>query len=232
MPVGFVGAAESKEALIAERRASIIVRARAQRWKRDGRSVRSTPWRAEGMNAGSGRSMAIGLGPGDPELLTVKAVRLIAGLPSSPISPKPAGAATRARSSTAGSRANCERDAALLSRDDGNSVRPCRLQCRLCPAFYEASAETDRAAYCHRAATSRCSREGDPLFYGSFMHLYIRLRDRFRPRSSPASPAWPDARGGGAPMTWGDDVLTVLPGTLVTRRCSSRDCARPMPRSS
>ena len=57
--------------------------------------------------------------------------------------------------------------------------------------------------------------EGDPLFYGSFMHLYIRLRTRFPCRIVPGvtgmSGCWTAA---GEPITWGDDILTVLPGTL------------------
>jgi precorrin-2/cobalt-factor-2 C20-methyltransferase len=57
--------------------------------------------------------------------------------------------------------------------------------------------------------------EGDPLFYGSFMHLYIRLRVRFAvtivPGVSGMAGCWSAA---GEPMTWGDDVMTVLPGTL------------------
>ena len=57
--------------------------------------------------------------------------------------------------------------------------------------------------------------EGDPFFYGSFMHIYIRLRERFVctvvPGVTGMSGCWTAA---GEPMTWGDDVLTVLPGTL------------------
>jgi len=57
--------------------------------------------------------------------------------------------------------------------------------------------------------------EGDPFFYGSFMHLYIRLKDAVPVEVVPGitgmSAAW---TASGAPITWGDDVLTVLPGTL------------------
>jgi precorrin-2/cobalt-factor-2 C20-methyltransferase len=57
--------------------------------------------------------------------------------------------------------------------------------------------------------------EGDPFFYGSFMHLYTRLRDTNPVQVVPAitgmSGAWTAT---GQPITWGDDVLTVLMGTL------------------
>jgi precorrin-2/cobalt-factor-2 C20-methyltransferase len=57
--------------------------------------------------------------------------------------------------------------------------------------------------------------EGDPFFYGSFMHMWRRLDDRFPVEVVPGvtgmSGCWTRAN---APITWGDDVLTVLPGTL------------------
>jgi len=72
--------------------------------------------------------------------------------------------------------------------------------------------------------------EGDPFFYGSFMHIYVRLRARFSvtvvPGVTGMSGCWTTA---GAPITWGDDVLTVLPGTLseatLTERLSASDAA-------
>jgi precorrin-2/cobalt-factor-2 C20-methyltransferase len=57
--------------------------------------------------------------------------------------------------------------------------------------------------------------EGDPFFYGSFMHLYTRLQGYVPVEVVPAvtgmSAAWTAT---GQPITWGDDVLTVLMGTL------------------
>ena len=58
--------------------------------------------------------------------------------------------------------------------------------------------------------------EGDPFFYGSFMHIYERLRGDDIPLS--VTPGITGMSGGwtatGLPITWGDDVLTVLMGTL------------------
>lgn len=57
--------------------------------------------------------------------------------------------------------------------------------------------------------------EGDPFFYGSFMHLYTRLLNRVPvsvvPGITGMSAAWTAT---GQPITWGDDVLTVLMATL------------------
>ena len=57
--------------------------------------------------------------------------------------------------------------------------------------------------------------EGDPFFYGSFMHLYSRLSGVVEMEVIPGitgmSGCWTAT---GQPITWGDDVLSVLMGTL------------------
>lgn len=57
--------------------------------------------------------------------------------------------------------------------------------------------------------------EGDPFFYGSFMHLYTRLQPvapvQVVPGITGMSGAWTAT---GTPITWGDDALSVLMATL------------------
>ena len=81
-------------------------------------------------------------------------------------------------------------------------------------AFYQESAE-HIAVHLSAGRDVALLSEGDPLFYGSFMHLYTRLRARFPTEVVPGVTgmcgAWSAA---GAPMTWGDDTLVVAPGTL------------------
>jgi precorrin-2/cobalt-factor-2 C20-methyltransferase len=95
--------------------------------------------------------------------------------------------------------------------------------------FYEAAASRlFEEVQAGRTVAVLC--EGDPFFYGSFMHLWWRLKDKVATEVVPAvssmSGAWTRA---GAPITWGDDVLTVVPGTLteaeLTRRLSGTDAA-------
>ncbi len=72
--------------------------------------------------------------------------------------------------------------------------------------------------------------EGDPLFYGSFMHMWRRLESDFPVEVVPGvtgmSGCWTRAN---APITWGNDILSVLPGTLdeeqLTRRLVETDAA-------
>lgn len=57
--------------------------------------------------------------------------------------------------------------------------------------------------------------EGDPFFYGSFMHLHIRLQGKVAVEVLPAIPGMVGCWNAlGDPFTWGDDVMTVLMGTL------------------
>ncbi|WP_203232296.1 precorrin-2 C(20)-methyltransferase [Gemmobacter caeruleus] len=70
--------------------------------------------------------------------------------------------------------------------------------------------------------------EGDPFFYGSFMHLYVRLKDRVPVEVIPGIPGMVGCwNATGQPITWGDDVLTVLMGTLpedeLTRHMQGSD---------
>jgi precorrin-2/cobalt-factor-2 C20-methyltransferase len=72
--------------------------------------------------------------------------------------------------------------------------------------------------------------EGDPLFYGSYMHLHVRLAPRYPTEViagvTGMSGCWSAT---GSPIAQGDDVFTVLPGTLpeaeLARRLADADAA-------
>jgi precorrin-2/cobalt-factor-2 C20-methyltransferase len=72
--------------------------------------------------------------------------------------------------------------------------------------------------------------EGDPLFYGSYMHLHVRLAHRFPTEVIPGVTAMSGCWSATSqPIVQGDDVLTVLPGTMnedeLTRRLGDTDAA-------
>jgi precorrin-2/cobalt-factor-2 C20-methyltransferase len=93
-------------------------------------------------------------------------------------------------------------------------------------SFYDRWA--DRLAALSREADVTVLCEGDPFFYGSFMHLYVRLRDRAEIEVIAGIPGmagcWNVA---GLPIALGDDVMTVLTGTLpeaeLARRVQNAD---------
>jgi len=95
--------------------------------------------------------------------------------------------------------------------------------------FYEESAETV-SGLLRQGKSVGLLAEGDPFFYSSFMHIWRRLVEIFPVEVVPGvtgmSGCWTRAN---APITWGDDILSVLPGTLgeeqLTRRLADADAA-------
>lgn len=80
--------------------------------------------------------------------------------------------------------------------------------------FYDASAASV-ARHLDAGRTVAVISEGDPMFYGSYMHLHVRLAPRYRTEIVPGvtamSGCWSLA---GSPIAQGDDVFVVLPATL------------------
>jgi precorrin-2/cobalt-factor-2 C20-methyltransferase len=176
----------------------------------------------------SGRLYGIGLGPGDPDLLTVKAARLIETTPVIAFFAK-AGRRGNARAIADKWIPATARELPLLY--------PVTTEIPVSdPAYNEALRGFYEDSVARIAAELEAGRdvailsEGDPLFYGSFMHLYIRLKERFPvtivPGVTGMAGCWAAA---GEAMTWGDDVLTVLPGTLpleaLTEKLRATDAA-------
>lgn len=166
------------------------------------------------MSAGSpGRLYGVGLGPGDPELVTVKATKILAAAPVVAYFAK-LGHRGRARRILESWLTPASEELPLYY--------PLTTELDFCdPAyvmtlrgFYEAAAESI-ADHLRAGRDVALACEGDPLFYGSFMHLYVRLKQDFDVSIIPGvtGMAGCSARAA-APMTWGDDVLTILPATL------------------
>ena len=160
-----------------------------------------------------GRLYGVGVGPGDPELMTVKAVRCLKNAPVVAYFCKE-GRRGHARTIVDGLLAeDCEELALCYPVTTEIVVHHAAYNACLAP-FYAAAADTlGTHLDAGRDVALLC--EGDPLFYGSFMHLYVRLRARYAvtivPGVTGMSGCWTAA---GLPMSWGDDALSVLPGTL------------------
>jgi len=181
-----------------------------------------------GAPASHGCLYGVGLGPGDPELVTVKATKILGSVPVIASFAKK-GAAGRAQAIfDCWVSKTCRR---LLL------IYPVTTELHFCDSTYVAQlrgfykdAEDSIAAHLLAGQDVALVCEGDPLFYGSFIHLFIRLRDRFRieviPGVTGVSGCWSAAK---TPIAWGDDVLSILPGTLgqaaLTRHIGTSDAA-------
>jgi precorrin-2/cobalt-factor-2 C20-methyltransferase len=176
----------------------------------------------------AGKLIGVGVGPGDPELLTLKAMRTLgeadviahfakAGNPSH----SRATVAHHLRAGVAELPLYYPVTTELSACSDGyrDAIRD----------FYDGAADKI-AALLGAGKTVAVICEGDPLFYGSYMHLHARLSPRF-PAEIVAgitgmSGCWSAA---GMPIAQGDDVFTVLPATLpeaeLARRLAEADAA-------
>lgn len=171
----------------------------------------------------------VGLGPGDPDYMTVRARDIILK------------ADRLVHFCKRGRRGNARVTAdAIIAPDPAREIAlafPVTIEVPVedegytgpIAAFYDAAAEQLAGEMAEgRSLAVLC--DGDPFFYGSFMHLWRRLAHRFPTEVVPGvtgmAGAWTRAA---APITWGDDVMTVVPGTLaeaeLTRRLSDTDAA-------
>jgi precorrin-2/cobalt-factor-2 C20-methyltransferase len=160
-----------------------------------------------------GTLYGIGTGPGDPELITLKAARLIGSCPIVAHFCR-RGSTGRARQIVEAHLGAGQEELPLVypvttELPHGSPEYRQRIE-----AFFDEAAE--RLAE-HLAAGRDVAvlNEGDPFFYGSFMHAFLRLRDRFPTEVIPGVPS-PMAAAAQlpTPLTMRDDVLTVIPGTL------------------
>jgi precorrin-2/cobalt-factor-2 C20-methyltransferase len=117
----------------------------------------------------TGTLFGVGVGPGAPDLLTLRAARLIEGA-SVVAYPTLAGAPSMARS--------------IAGAHIREGVEEVAIDLPMTAAREPAQAAYDRgatqiAAHLGRGADVACLCEGDPMFYGSFMYLAARLGGRF-----------------------------------------------------
>lgn len=153
----------------------------------------------------SGIVYGVGVGPGDPELLTLKAARLIrtADLVAYPA---PEDGPSFARQIAAQHLAeDVEEMPIRMNIGDGRFPKD--------DIYDDAAAKIAAAAQAGRQVTVLC--EGDPFFYGSFMYLFARLTDRCRVEVVPGvSSLMACAIAARGALAARNDVLTVVPAPL------------------
>src|SRR3954453_15997844 len=177
---------------------------------------------------GSGRLIGVGVGPGDPELLTLKAARMLAEADVVAHFAK-AGNASNARRIVAQHLRPVVEELPLLYPVTTEAPTSAPAYREAIRDFYDESASAV-ARHLDHGRTVAVLSEGDPLFYGSYMHLHVRLAPRYRAEVVPGitamSGCWSLA---GAPIAQGDDVFVVLPATLseaeLERRFADADAA-------
>jgi precorrin-2/cobalt-factor-2 C20-methyltransferase len=160
----------------------------------------------------SGRLYGLGVGPGDPELLTLKALRLLRAVPVVAY-PAPEHGNSFARSIVAAWIERHQREIAI------------RFPMRPGPPPVEiydgAAAELAAELEDGRDVALLC--QGDPLFYGSFINVFTRLAGRYQIEIVPGvSSLTACAAAAATPLVSRDDTLAVIPATLDEDQITAR----------
>jgi precorrin-2/cobalt-factor-2 C20-methyltransferase len=153
-----------------------------------------------------GKIYGIGLGPGDPELMTLKAARLIRT--ASVIAyPSLAGGASFARSIAADFIAPKTREIVIdipMTVERGPAQK----------AYDLGATEISQTLKAGEDVVVLC--EGDPFFYGSFMYLFARLNDVFEIEIVPGvTSVTACAAVAKLPLVARNEVMTILPAPLA-----------------
>lgn len=159
-----------------------------------------------------GKLYGIGLGPGDPELLTLKAYRILRSVPIVVYPMSPDGRCISRSIVAEYLQPHQIEMPMVLPFKPGESSQPGYQLMADKMAIHLAQGQ-DIAVLC----------EGDPFFFGTFMYLYNRLNDRFPTEIIPGvSSVMASADMLGAPLTYRNDVFMALSGTLDAEILRSR----------
>lgn len=157
------------------------------------------------LNPHKGKLYGIGVGPGDPELLTMKAHRILCAAPVVAY-PAPDTGSSFARSIVASFLRPGQIEIPIII--------PMRSERFPAKAIYDQAA-SQIAAHLNDGRDVAVLCEGDPFFYGSFMYLYERLAERHLVEVVPGvSSLAASAAALGRPLAARNDVLSVVPGPL------------------
>ena len=161
----------------------------------------------------SGTLYGLGVGPGDPELVTLKALRVLRALPVVAY-PAPPEGTSFARSVVASQLSPAQAEIAIrvpMTR----AVAPAQA------VYDRAALDIGRHLEASRDVGVLC--QGDPFFYGSFIQLFERLATRYPTQVVPGvSSLTACAAAAGVPLVTRDEILTVLPATLAEAALEKR----------
>lgn len=161
----------------------------------------------------TGTLYGVGLGPGDPDLMTLRAARLIEGAQCIAY-PTLAGGDSFARAIAADFIPTSAQEIAM---DVPMTVDRAPAQA----AYDKGAAEIAAVLATGKDVVVLC--EGDPFFYGSFMYLFARLSAEFDTVVVPGvTSITACAARAGKPLAARNERLTVLPGPLSKDELGTR----------
>ncbi|MGI5488409.1 precorrin-2 C(20)-methyltransferase [Microtetraspora malaysiensis] len=180
------------------------------------------------MSAQPGRLYGVGLGPGDPELVTVKAARLLGAADVIAYHSARHGRSIARSVALPYLRGDQIEEALIYPVTTETTDHPGGYQGALDDFYAECAVRLAAHLDAGRDVVVLC--EGDPLFYGSYMHMHKRLAHRYPTEVVPGVTSVSGAAAVlGRPLVERDETLTVLPGTLpadvLAERLAAADSA-------
>ncbi len=169
----------------------------------------------------AGRLFGVGVGPGDPELVTLKAQRIIgaADVVAYPVARH--GRSVARRIAAPHLREGQVEIALGYPVTTEQTDHPGGYEAALREFYDDAAAQLAEHLDAGRDVAVLC--EGDPFFYGSYMYLHERLAPRYETEVVPGVTSFSAAAASaGTPLAKRDDVLTILPGTLAPEQLAAR----------
>ncbi|WP_328536245.1 precorrin-2 C(20)-methyltransferase [Streptomyces sp. NBC_00344] len=175
-----------------------------------------------------GRLYGVGLGPGDPSLMTLRAVQVIAAADVIAYHSARHGRSIARSIAAEHLRPDHIEEALVYPVTTEATDHPGGYRGALDEFYEQASARL--AAHLSAGRTVAVLAEGDPLFYGSYQHMHKRLAHRFPTEVIPGVTSVSAAAARlGEPLVEAEEVLTILPGTLpeeeLTARLAATDSA-------
>ena len=176
----------------------------------------------------TGTLIGVGVGPGDPELLTIKAVKAIQTADVIAFHARPGGVSAAKTIATNYLSDNHELELLEYPVTTGIVDHPGGYAGAMADFYLEAT--TRLAAHLAAGKTVAVLTLGDPMLYSSYQHLHRVLAEQFPSTIIPGIPSITAAADAlGQPLCEEEEILTVLPGTLdqvvLTARLRDTDCA-------
>ncbi|MGV9777786.1 precorrin-2 C(20)-methyltransferase [Streptosporangium sp. NPDC003464] len=169
----------------------------------------------------TGRLWGVGLGPGDPELVTVKAARLLGEADVIAFHSARHGRSIARSVAAPYLRAGQIEEALIYPLTTETTDHPGGYQGAIDDFYADCALRLAAHLDAGRDVVVLC--EGDPLFYGSYMHMHKRLSHRYVTEVVPGVTSVSGAAAVlGRPLVERDETLTVLPGTLPAEVLAER----------
>ncbi|GAA3447153.1 precorrin-2 C(20)-methyltransferase [Planomonospora venezuelensis] len=169
----------------------------------------------------AGRLWGVGLGPGDPELVTVKAARLLGSADVIAYHSARHGRSIARSVAAPYLREGQIEEALIYPLTTETTDHPGGYQGAIDDFYAECALRLAAHLDAGRDVVVLC--EGDPLFYGSYMHMHKRLSHRYATEVVPGVTSVSAAAAVlGRPLVERDETLTVLPGTLPAEVLAER----------